>query len=346
MKSPIAWTVGRRLTAIAGIGIVSTVAVGAVALQGLTTLNDLGAEAGRYQNLNTAMQALDTRASELKADAYLAVSSPDPESVVADAQEDVGKLMGVIDAIEENATDEESQDAENANFRAAFEEYGAAVVAFTEQAAQDQERAAAGLADIQAANSGTDELLEGYMAAIGAAGEDAVQKQSDTRSRTITFTLVAAVLGVLSLAVLAWMIARSITRPLRSSIDVLAAFAGGDLTQRAEERSAAELGELERALNRSMESVGGIIDAVAGSADAVAAASEQLSSSSQQIAAGAEETSVQAGVVSGAAEEVSRNVGTVAAGSEQMGASIREIAHSANEAARVASQAVSMVDST
>ena len=45
---------------------------------------------------------------------------------------------------------------------------------------------------------------------------------------------------------------------------------------------------------------------------------------------------MQAGVVSGAADEVSRNVQTVAAGAEEMGASIREIAHSANEAARVA----------
>ena len=51
---------------------------------------------------------------------------------------------------------------------------------------------------------------------------------------------------------------------------------------------------------------------------------------------------MQAGVVAAAAEQVSRNVQTVAAGSEQMGASIREIAVSANEAARVASQAVQL----
>ena len=55
---------------------------------------------------------------------------------------------------------------------------------------------------------------------------------------------------------------------------------------------------------------------------------------------------MQAGVVAAAAEQVSRNVQTVAAGSEQMGASIREIAVSANEAARVASQAVGVVEST
>ncbi|WP_369135959.1 methyl-accepting chemotaxis protein, partial [Modestobacter sp. I12A-02662] len=54
----------------------------------------------------------------------------------------------------------------------------------------------------------------------------------------------------------------------------------------------------------------------------------------------------QSGVVSAAAEEVSRNVGTVAAGAEQMGASIREISQNANEAARVAAQAVTEAQAT
>ena len=51
-------------------------------------------------------------------------------------------------------------------------------------------------------------------------------------------------------------------------------------------------------------------------------------------------------MVSAAAEQVSRNVQTVATGSEEMGASIREIAHNANEAARVASDAVGVAEST
>ena len=54
----------------------------------------------------------------------------------------------------------------------------------------------------------------------------------------------------------------------------------------------------------------------------------------------AEETAAQAGVVSAASEQVSRNVQTVATGTEEMSASIREIAKNANEAARVAKNAV------
>ena len=61
---------------------------------------------------------------------------------------------------------------------------------------------------------------------------------------------------------------------------------------------------------------------------------------SHQMAGNAEETATQANVVSAASEQVSRNVATVASGGEQMQSSIREIAKNANEAARVAKNAV------
>ncbi len=47
----------------------------------------------------------------------------------------------------------------------------------------------------------------------------------------------AIVVGLVALVALAVLIARSITRPLRASIDALAAFADGDLTHRAQEKS-------------------------------------------------------------------------------------------------------------
>ncbi len=81
-------------------------------------------------------------------------------------------------------------------------------------------------------------------------------------------------------------------------------------------------------------------------ASALSSSAEQLTAISQQMAGTAEETATQANVVSAASEEVSKNVSVVAAGSEEMQASIREISKSANEAARVARNAVSVADST
>ena len=66
----------------------------------------------------------------------------------------------------------------------------------------------------------------------------------------------------------------------------------------------------------------------------------QLTAISQQMAANAEETATQTGVVSAASEQVSKNLTVVATSSEEMLASIREIAKSANEAAKMAKNAV------
>ncbi len=344
MKSPVTLTVGRRLTAIAAIGVLTTAVVGAVALSGLRSTDTDAESLAKYQDARAIFHAMDTRSSELKVDGLKSITYADNASLAQDVKDDIAtvdELMAQLEAVGLDATAEQS-----AAFKDAWTQYEAAITDFVDAAIKDQDAMRARADEIQAANDQMDELLGGTIDQVEAAAQAETDHADSDRSSATTTFLVAGALGILVIIVLAYFIARSITRPLRSSIDVLRGFADGDLTRRAEESSSAELGELERALNASIDSVGSVIGTVVGSADAVAAASEELSASSQQIAAGAEETSVQAGVVSGAAEEVSRNVQTVAAGSEQMGASIREIAHSANEAARVASQAVAMVEST
>jgi len=89
-----------------------------------------------------------------------------------------------------------------------------------------------------------------------------------------------------------------------------------------------------------------VVNHIAENSQTLAGASEELTATSQQMAGNAEETSAQANVVSAASEEVSKNVQTVATGTEELNASIREIAQSANEAARVTTEAVTMADST
>jgi methyl-accepting chemotaxis protein len=341
MNSPITLTVSHRLAAIVAIGVAAGAVVGGSALVNFRQLDRDAELIGQYQDARAYLYHLDTRSSELKVDGLKAVAYSDNKSITQDVIDDVAtidEIRGDLEALGLSITTPE--------FDQAWADYETAISDFVDAAILDQNAARVNVEDVQTANDAMDVLLS---AAIEKVDTDTAEKESAAdaaRSRAVLLLVVVGILGMITMSVLAWLIARSITKPLRHSIDVLRAFADGDLTQRAEERSSAELGELERSLNASIESVGSIIGTVVGSADAVAAASEELSSSSQQIAAGAEETSVQAGVVAGAAEEVSRNVQTVAAGSEQMGASIREIAHSANEAARVASQAVSMVEST
>jgi methyl-accepting chemotaxis protein len=78
----------------------------------------------------------------------------------------------------------------------------------------------------------------------------------------------------------------------------------------------------------------------------LAASAEELSSVSQQMSSNSEETATQANVVSAASEQVNKNIQTVASGAEEMSASIREIAKNANDAVRVAVEAVRVAETT
>jgi len=103
-----------------------------------------------------------------------------------------------------------------------------------------------------------------------------------------------------------------------------------------------EVTEQVRRRNQSSE----VARQVAVNATTLGTAGTELDSLAGTMAANAEETSAQANVVSAAAEQVNKNVQTVATGAEEMTASIREIAKNANEAARVATSAVKVAETT
>ncbi len=181
--------------------------------------------------------------------------------------------------------------------------------------------------------------------------EEAKNQAEGAEARSIAdgFLLVMVLLcasATLVALVVAWRIARSITRPMAEAVGVFAAVADGDLTQRLDVAAKDGLGELGLYANKALARLGDAMSAVARSAGELVATSDRVGGVSRQIAADAEESSAQASVVAGAAEEVSSNVQTVAAASEEMGASIRAISQNANEAAQVVGRAVTAAETT
>jgi methyl-accepting chemotaxis protein len=172
--------------------------------------------------------------------------------------------------------------------------------------------------------------------------ESAVQGSQRARTQLIAILIGGSLVSVL----VAWLIAGRIRRSIDRVGVVLGELAQGDLTATAEVTSTDELGRMSGSLNEATANLRELIATINMSATSLATAAEQLSGTSGHIASSAEESSAQALVVSAAAEQVSANVQTVAAGSEEMGASIAEIAHNANEAAKVAAQAVDVAGMT
>ena len=178
--------------------------------------------------------------------------------------------------------------------------------------------------------------------AVTAYAQEAVAASEEQRSTAITLALVVAGAGVALLALLGWIITRSVVGPLRRVGAVLAGLAEGDLRASTGITSKDEVGRMAVALEASMGNMRAVMTAIGDSSSTLASATEQLSASAQDMARLADESSTQSSIVAGAAVQVSTNVQTVAAGSEQMGSSIREIALNASDVSRVAAQAVSV----
>jgi methyl-accepting chemotaxis protein len=138
----------------------------------------------------------------------------------------------------------------------------------------------------------------------------------------------------------------AVVGPVQEAGAVLKKIAAGDLTAKVTGNYQGDHADIKNDINAMTESLRSSMASIAVNAQSLASSSEELNATSQQLAGNAEETATQANVVSAASEEVSKNVSVVATGSEEMLASIREISKSANEAARVAKNAVDVAQGT
>ncbi len=187
------------------------------------------------------------------------------------------------------------------------------------------------------------ELTDAESSLLAVRAASTTDAADSSRTAVLAGTTVALVLVL----VLAWLISRSILRPLTALTARLSEIADGegDLTRRVDEARRDEFGTLGAAFNRFVSKLAGTISRIGEQANTLAAASEELSTATRQISESAASTSSQAGRVSEATETMSGSLSTVAAGAEEMGASIREIAANAAEASRVVGDAVQVANS-
>ncbi|WP_460460819.1 HAMP domain-containing protein, partial [Angustibacter peucedani] len=283
MRTTFTWTVGRKLTALAGLGLVISASVGAVAVQGLATVHQRTDELVQLEEARALSHRLDTRASELKVDAYKAVTYADPKPLLGDLDDDVAtprELLAALDALHLQG----EAGAQVSSVQTGYETYISDISAFVKAAVADQRAMLPRVDEIQAANDKTDASLGGAVDLFTKLTAEKQQQVGDTQRRVRTTAFVALLVGLVALAAGAVLIARSITRPLHRFVSVLQTFAGGDLTHRVDVRSAGEFGQLEQALNESAESISSMLTAVAQSASAVASSSEELSVSGEAVA--------------------------------------------------------------
>ncbi|WP_299955586.1 methyl-accepting chemotaxis protein [uncultured Modestobacter sp.] len=168
------------------------------------------------------------------------------------------------------------------------------------------------------------------------------------RSSMFTALVVAALLVLVAGATLAWWLGRRLTAPLDALRQRMAEIADGegDLTQRVDDSSKDEVGELANAFNRFVDKVAGTIRDIGSAAGSLATSASGVARVADGLSDRASRSRDQARHAHQAAADISSGVSSAAAGAEQMGSAIREIARSASDASHVGQGAVELAAST
>ncbi len=130
-----------------------------------------------------------------------------------------------------------------------------------------------------------------------------------------------------------WLLAGTVTKPIRNVVEGLkdAAEGDGDLTKRLLVKSDDEVGDLANWFNVFIEKVQIIITDLAGNAKQLDGSSSDLYAISNQLSQGSEQSLEKTTSVSSASEEMSSNMNSVAAAIEQTAQNISIVASSVEE---------------
>jgi len=171
-----------------------------------------------------------------------------------------------------------------------------------------------------------------YSAAIGKLADfqsqlmDADSKQADAAGRAaIVLTLALAGVALVLGAGIAFVTARSITRPLQQAVQITQQVADGDLSVRFDINSRDETGQLLQALHQMVDSLAGIVG--------------QVRQSSESIATGAAQIATGNADLSQRTEEQASNLQQTAASMEQLTGTVRNNADTARQANQMADSA-------
>ena len=159
------------------------------------------------------------------------------------------------------------------------------------------------------------------------AGQEAEQSAA-TATRIISLCLAAAVGFSILLAVL---LVRSITVPIRKAAALAEIMAQGDFTNTMVTDQKDEIGQMAKSVNSMATQVAGMIRNIIAGVDQLSAASNDMAAVSLQLSCAAKDTSDKAATVAAATEEMSANMQSVSAAMEQSTSNVNMVASSTEE---------------
>ncbi len=154
--------------------------------------------------------------------------------------------------------------------------------------------------------------MDGLGVMVSTSAVTFMDNAASARKRVTVMISAVTLLALLLGGGLAYIISRSITRPLAGAVVVINTLADGDLTVKVDVASQDEIGQFMAAMGNMIRNLRDMISQTANISTNIASASNQLHASSKLIAAGAEEVALQADTVAAASEEMSSTFGDIA----------------------------------
>ena len=175
------------------------------------------------------------------------------------------------------------------------------------------------------------------------------KKQADAvvaANRMITIKIAAAVVGgiVLMLIAGAWVLIRSIQRPLKQAIEVAEHIAGGDLSTRIDVNRHDEFGQLLAALDRMVTRLRGVVGEVRQGVESVSTASAEIATGNHDLSARTEQTASNLQQTASSMEELTSTVSNSADVARQANQLAASAAEAATRGGTVVSQVVTNMD--
>jgi methyl-accepting chemotaxis protein len=168
------------------------------------------------------------------------------------------------------------------------------------------------------------EATEAIVSVNKAGADEAARNIQGAVSSAKTGVLIGLGSAIVFAICISLLVARSITRPLATTVSLVGKVAEGDLTSTVEVHSRDELGVMMSAMNSMIENLRNTVREISTAADNVSSGSQELSATAQQLSQGASEQSA-------AAEECTSSM-------EEMASSIQQNADNAKQTDKIASK--------
>lgn len=202
--------------------------------------------------------------------------------------------------------------------------------------------------------------ISGYAKSAGALGYPGLGwaltisvEEQDLLQRVVEITYGLAAAAVIALLVAAFLVGRSISRPVTACAAAVERLAKGDLTAHVSIKRSDEVGLLADSVNTCIQNLRKMVEEIKHTSEALTEASGVLTETANQQAAGAEETNVQAHTVAAAGEqlannskmmsssanEITQSATTVSTALEEMSSSIHEVARNCAQESEIARKA-------